>query len=175
MSARVREKERPTLQRRLEERKEAIVGRWLDAALSAYPADGSAFFKRGPDRFANPVGHSVREGTSQLYDALVRGVAGPELDEHLRDMLRIRAVQEMPASTAVGFVMDLKAAVRAELGEDDAALTAELARLDERIDRLALAAFDVYVEFRDELARIRIREVQRKVSWIVDRLNGSHR
>lgn len=175
MNTRVRGTGRSTLRQRLEERKEAIVGRWLDAALSAYPADGSAFFKRRRDQFANPVGHSIREGTRGLFDGLLQDASGPELDEHLRDMLRIRAVQEMPASTAVGFVMDLKAAVRAELDEDDAALAAELARLDERIDRLALAALDIYVEFRDELARIRIREVQRKVSWIVDRLNGSDR
>jgi len=41
------------------------------------------------------------------------------------------------------------------------------------IDALALAAFDIYVELREELARIRIREMQRKVSWILERLNRS--
>jgi hypothetical protein len=176
MRARVRETGGATLQHTLEQRKDAIVGRWLDAALSAYPADGGAFFKRGRDRFANPVGHSVREGTRRLFDALIQGTTGPELDELLRDMLRIRAVQEMAPSTAVGFVLDLKTAVRAELGAPgEPSRETALAALDDRIDRLALAAFDIYVEFRDELARIRIREVQRKVSWIVDRLNGSER
>lgn len=173
MSVRARHSEKEaSLRHRLEGRKDSIVEHWLDAALSAYPSDGGAFFKDRSDPFANPVGHSLREGTRRLFDALVEGASGPELDGHLRQMLRIRAVQEMAASAAVGFVLDLKQAVRAELdASEDPGLAPELASLDDRIDRLALAAFDIYVECRDELARIRIREVQRKVAWIVDRLN----
>jgi hypothetical protein len=156
----------------LQDRKEAIVGRWSDDVLAAYPADGGAFFKRQKDRFANPVGHTVREGTRALFDALVEEGGEAVLRTPLEDMLKVRAVQQFPASTAVGFVLRLKGAVRAELGEERRRqLAAELDRFEERVDRLALIAFDVFVECREQLARVRIDELQRKVSWIVGQLN----
>jgi hypothetical protein len=92
----------------------------------------------------------------------------------LGDLLRIRAVQQMPASTAVGFVLDLKALVRDQLaaaGREDADRPG-LRAFEDRVDQLALRAFDVYVAFREELSRLKVREAQRHVSWIVDRLNA---
>ncbi|MEJ2187543.1 MAG: RsbRD N-terminal domain-containing protein, partial [Gemmatimonadota bacterium] len=160
-----------SLQAVLQERKDAIVGRWSDEVLAAYPADGGAFFKRQKDRFANPVGHTVREGTRALFDALVDGSDGAALRGPLEDMLKVRAVQQFPASTAVGFVLRLKGAVRAELGDRRGDLIHELDRFEEAVDRLALIAFDVFVDCREQLANVRIRELQRKVSWIVGQLN----
>ncbi len=161
-----------SLQAVLQDRRDAIVGRWSDEVLAAYPADGGAFFKRQKDRFANPVGHTVREGTRALFDALLDGADEAAVRQPLEDMLKVRAVQQFPASTAVGFVLRLKGAVRAELGEDRRrTLALELDGFEEQIDRLALVAFDVFVECREQLARVRIGEMQRKVSWIVGQLN----
>ncbi len=162
----------------LEEREDAIVERWLDRVLAAYPADGGAVFKRRTNQFANPVGHTAREGTRSLYRTLrVESPDEEAVERALGDLLRIRAVQQMPASTAVGFVLDLKSVVRAELAAIDGADGAEVDRpglraFEARVDRLALQAFDVYVAFREELSRLRVREAQRHVAWIVDRLNG---
>lgn len=166
------------LQEILEGRKDAIVEQWLDCVLDAYPADGSAVFKRRANQFANPVGYTSREGVRTLFSALVHGREDPEDDPagrtaHLRDILRIRAVQEMPPSEAVGFVLELKALVRTELEASDRDVDpAALRALEARIDRLALDAFDVYVAFREQLAGLKVKEARRHVSWIVDRLNG---
>jgi hypothetical protein len=161
-----------SLQAVLQDRRDAIVVRWSDEALAAYPADGGAFFKRQKDRFANPVGHTVRVGTRALFDALVNGGEEAAVREQLEAMLKVRAVQQFPASTAVGFVLGLKGAVRAELGEvRRRELAAELERFEAQVDRLALVAFDVFVDCREQLARVRISEMQRKVSWIVGQLN----
>ena len=167
--------ERLMLRQVLEEREDAIVEQWLDRVLAAYPADGGAVYKRRTDQFANPVGHAAREGTRTLFRTLQSDVPEPEgLEEALGDLLRIRAVQQMPASTAVGFVLDLKAVVREQV---KAAGKADLDRpglraFEDRVDRLALRAFDLYVAFREELSRLKVREAQRHVSWIVDRLNA---
>lgn len=164
-----------SLQELLQHRRDAIVERWFDEVLAAYPTEGGAFFKRQKDQFANPVGHSGREGTGGLFDALLSGADAEATQRLLADMLRIRAIQELPPSTAVGFVLGLKGAVRAEVTEaqQDLALALELADFEERIDALALLAFDVYAGFREQLAQIHVYELQRKVSWIIDRLNGS--
>lgn len=159
----------------LEEREDVIVERWLDCVLAAYPADGGAVFKRLTDPFANPVGSTARDGTRALFRALRGEEATPEeLVEHLEGTLRIRAVQAMPASVAVGFVMELKRLVRAELRSHGmmAADPTELRAFEDGVDRLALLAFDVYTRCREDVANVRLREANRKVDWIVDRLNG---
>lgn len=160
----------------LEEREDAIVEQWLDCVLAAYPADGGAVFKRRTDRFANPVGSTARAGTRALFRGLRSGGSDlKELAAHLEGTLRIRAVQSMPASTAVGFILDLKRVVRAELKRHGmlGADPTELRAFEDRVDRLALIGFDVYTHCREEIAQLKIREAQRKVSWIVDRLNGA--
>ena len=156
----------------LEDREDVIVERWLDRILTAYPAEGADAFKRGRDRFGNPVGHTAREATRALLGALVADEPTPEALTTLSDLLRVRAVQQMPASVAVGFILELKAVVRAELSAWwSSELDAALRDLEDRIDRLTLDAFDIYVGFRDELAHLKVREAQRHVAWIVERLN----
>ncbi|MFO7892701.1 MAG: RsbRD N-terminal domain-containing protein [Longimicrobiales bacterium] len=163
------------LQEILEGREDALVERWLDYVLAAYPADGSAVFKRRTDRFANPVGHTSRTSVEALYRSVVRGdEESAERTAHLENVVRIRAVQEMAPSEAVGWVLELKRVIRAELEArgESGRHGAELRALEVRIDDLALEAFDLYVAFREELARLKVKEARRHVSWIVDRLNG---
>ena len=154
---------------------EAIVRRWLEAVLSSYAASASAAFARQPDPFANPVGHSLRQGTLAIYQALLADDPAESIGGQLHEIISIRAVQEMSASKAVGFVFQLRTAVRAELGAaaDQPALAAELARLDAAIDRVGLLAFDIYVECRERVCQLRINEVNRRVSWIAQKMNLS--
>lgn len=162
------------LRKILEKREDAIVEQWLDCILAAYPADGGAVFKRRTSQFANPVGYTAREAARTLLRTLRSEASAPsELAAPLADVLRIRAVQEMPPSDAVGFVLDLKGVVRAELESHRSADPAELRAFEDRVDRLALEAFDRYVAFREELARLKVKEARRHVSWIASRLNGT--
>ena len=54
----------------------------------------------------------------------------------------------------------------------DARLLAELTELERQIDRVALAAFDVFVQCREQVYELRVNEVKRRVSWVVNRMNG---
>lgn len=162
-----------TLTEILRLKSDAIAQRWARVALGAYPDDSARLFRREKDPFANPVGHSVREGTRAILHGVIEGRDQSELRRHLDDVIRIRAVQQMTPSRAVGFVFDLKSAIRAELGEEDgdAGFVDQLAQLDEQIDRLALAAFDVYAECRQRVSDLKVNEVKRSVSWVIDRMN----
>lgn len=161
------------LQAILEEREDALVEAWLDRVLAAYPADGGAVFKRLTNQFANPVGHTSRDAVRILFRALASDAPDPLYGEALADVLRIRAVQEMAPSVAVGWVLELKTLVRDELSAWwSSEISVALQSFDERVDRLALEAFDLYVVFREELASLKVKEARRHVSWIVDRLNG---
>ncbi len=176
----------------LEERKAAIVKRWLADVLATYPDDASAVFKRQKDPFANPIGHSLREGTREILDALCSEADcdTTKLDkirEHLHEIVKIRAVQEFSASHAVRFVFQLKDAVRAELaapikgmtlenaGGKDSQLASDmakdLAKLEGQVDEIALAAFDIFVKNREQVYELRVNEAKRRVSWVIDKLN----
>ncbi len=165
----------------LERHKEGIIRRWFERALEAYPADATRAFSRRNDPFTNPVGHSLHVGTRGIFEALLEGThSGLKVTESeagcqcLRDVIRIRAVQEMPASQAVSFVFDLKEAVRAELGSavDERQFACDLALLERRIDEAALFAVDELVRCREQVCELRVNEVKRRVSWLMGKLNG---
>ena len=162
-----------TLQQILQARRNAIAQRWLDGALQTYPKDSAALFAREKDPFANPVGHSLREGIQGILDDLLGGRDVEQSSERLRDMMKIRAVQQFTASQAVGFVFLVKEAVRAELGEAAAEpqLSQELTKLESQIDRIALAAFDCYVACRQQVYELRVNELKRQIPWAVSRMN----
>jgi len=161
-----------TLAEWLEANQDAILQRWLADTLAGYPEDAAVAFARQKDPFANPVGASLREGTRGIIEALVDGTDPDGVQSHLEKIIKIRAVQEFSASQAVGFVFGLKEAVRAELGRaaGDSGLAAEWAKLDGRIDRIALAAFDVFVRCREQVCQLRINDVKRNVSWVLEKM-----
>ena len=163
------------LREHLRQRKEAVIQRWTDGILATYPGDAAGAFGREQDRFANPVGHSVRVGTRGIVEALCNGLDAGEIRASLREIIKVRAVQQFSPSQAVSFVFHLKSVIRAELdglarGPDAAA---ELAALDGEIDRIALAAFDIFEQCREQVYRLRVEEVKRRVAWVVGKMNQS--
>jgi hypothetical protein len=161
------------LRDRLRERSSAIAGRWLGDTLNTYSGDASAAFKRQKDPFANPVGHALRVGLNAVVAALVEGEEPDEICPHLDEIIRIRAIQEFAPSEALSFVFLLKEATRAELGKavGEPSVAAELAEFEGRIDRIGLLAFDSYVASREKVYQLRVNEVKRGVSKIVQRMN----
>jgi hypothetical protein len=157
----------------LRQRIDTVAGRWVEDVLSAYPADSASLFRREQDPFANPLGHGVREGTRGLLEALSGEVDSDQVRKHLDEIIRIRAVQQLPPSQALSFVFSLKTILRRELPEarKDPKLAQELEEMEARIDRVALRAFDLYSDCREEVSQLRISEVKRQVSWVMEKIN----
>jgi len=162
-----------TLGKLLQTDKDAIVRRWLEDALASYSEEAAVAFGRQKDPFSNPVGHSLRVGTGLIVEELFNGMDAEKIYQSLHEIIKIRAVQQMTASQAVGFIFLLKDAVRAELGDavSEPRLATELVELEKRIDSIALAAFDVFVKHREHLSELRINEVKRRISWVVEKMN----
>ena len=158
----------------LRSRKDALVERWLDEVLDTYPDRGAELFRQQQDPFANPVGHALKTSTRGIVESLLSG--SPDdgaVRRHLNEMIKVRAVQQFAPSEAVGILFRLKSAIRAELAEapEDPESSAELTELDQDIDRIALLAFDVFVQHREQIYQLRVNEMKRRVSWVVERLN----
>jgi hypothetical protein len=136
-----------------------VLERWFQAVLATYPEETARFLAGGADPFANPVGHTVRVGLEKLYDRFVADVPADELSAAIDGIVRIRAVQEFSPSAAVGFVYALRKILREELADAGLAPAGREA-LENGVDRLALVAFDVYMQCREKIFEIRVREIK---------------
>jgi hypothetical protein len=72
-------------------------------------------------------------------------------------------VQDFSPAQAVGFILTLKVSMRTVLmsAQLESVPVDDWVAIEERIDSLLLLAFDVYVEFHERLATIRINEIKR--------------
>jgi len=158
-----------TLQEMLLEHRPTILERWLDSIIESYPAETAKFLKRESDRFLNPVAYEFREGIRDIYDALTRGAETEKLFPLLDRVIRIRAVQDLSASHAVGFVFSLKRVLREDLAAacDRNGLAKELEEFDSRIDGLALVCFDVYTKRREKLYELKVKEMRTRLSGLL--------
>ena len=96
-----------------------------------------------------------------------------EISPFLDKVIRIRAVQDFTPSQALAFIFDLKRLVREELGGEirEGQLSEELRRFEEEIDKVGLLALDIYMKCREEIYEVRVKEVKRSVSRLIDRAN----
>ncbi len=155
------------LARKITERRNEILERWIDGIIGGYPEETSRFLRSQEDRFANPVGAGLREGLAELLDGVFTGTEPDELKSALDRVIRVRAVQDFEPSTAVSFVFDLKDLLHecAGAGADES-----LGELDLRIERLGLCAFDVYMRCREDMWKIRAREIRNQSVGIMERV-----
>ena len=157
----------------IELRKDTIVERWVDAALSSYPSESAALFRQQQDPFANPLGHGVREGIRGVIETILNGMDPEELRARLDEIVRLRAVQQLTPAAALSFVFSLRSIVREVIPEAvvESRYRKGLSELDDKIDAIALAAFDVYAARREEVSQLRINEVKRQVAWVLQKMN----
>ncbi len=151
----------------LTEKKKDILALWIERTLDSYAAP--EFFKKANDPFANPVGSNISTGLTAIYEALLAGT--PEAYPYpLDQVVRIRAVQEFTPSQAVAPFLELKWVIKQIFSGDKNTrpLLGNLDTLDCEIDRIALAAFDLYSECREQLYRNRIHEIKSGRSILTD-------
>ena len=128
----------------------------IEGIIEGYPEETGKFLRSKKDRFANPVGAGLREGLAELLDGIFNGVEPDELTSALDRVIRVRAVQDFEPSAAVSFVFDLKRllvdGIRQEMGHR------------------GLCAFDVYMRCREDMWRIRAREIRNQSVGIMERV-----
>lgn len=140
----------------LSQHREAIVAEWVARTIASYPEQTGRFLLQEKDRFRNPVGYLLREGLPALFDELNGEWRRQSVEGILEPLIRLRAVQDFTAGQAVGFIFLLKQVLR-EHG------VAPGEQVFERIDQLALLAFDLFMKCREETYEIRAREAQRRL------------
>ncbi|MBN2326979.1 MAG: RsbRD N-terminal domain-containing protein [Candidatus Omnitrophica bacterium] len=157
----------------LRQKESAILEQWLQEMLAQYPADASGFFRKERDPFANPVGDGMRKGVRALLHLLLDNGADEDFIQALDSIVRIKAVQEFTPSEAVAFVFLLKPVIRRQLSESSNQELDwnEILLLESRIDRMALIAFNIYMQCRESLYKIKADQVRNMSFKLLQRSN----
>ena len=169
------EDDRPTRGSWLAAQRGVLLADWLARTLETYPAATRDFLAGEKDSFRNPVGHTLRERLASLLEGLLGAQEVTDLVPNLEPVVRLRAVQDFTPGEALSFLFLLKDVVREEMARLGESASTETKRLEARIDRLALAAFDLYVKCREEICTIQVNEAKRSLFVQLRRAGGRGR
>jgi len=153
--------------------KDKIIERWVKLIVETYPSQGSSFLLQQTDRFQNPVGYTITTETEAMFNSFLKDDIENTGVIALDNLIRIRTVQDFTAAEAVGFVFSLKQAIREvieENSQNDFSFK-EILSLENRIDHLALKAFDSYMNCRDRINDIRVKDIKRQARLFTDANN----
>lgn len=142
-------------------RRAALVQTWYEATLRSYfPTADAAFL--GHASFAHPVGQNFHQAMTAIIDGLADGLAREAFAAPLDRIIRILAVQELPAGMSVRFL----ALLRRQLLAEAALSPAEKSALADRIDDLTETAVEIWLECRETLYTLRINELRKRIQLL---------
>jgi len=144
--------------------KSSIISKWIKLILDSYSTESSKFFNLEKNHFSNPVGSTISTNATSIYDEIVGSRDFEKITLFLTDIIKIRAIQDFSPSEATRFIFLLKKVIREELNEEfnQEKLLAEFVELESDIDRVALIAFDLFMESREKVFQIRMNEARAK-------------
>ncbi len=148
----------------LNKNRSVIIEKWIQSVFNTYQQETAKFLNQQKNRFSNPVGHIVTSNIEKIYDEMVNDNDIEKIKLSLNDIIKIRAVQDFSPSQALAFVYSLKEIIFEEVKHEivDEKKYGELLAIESRIDNIALAGFDLFMDAREKLFQIRIKEVKSK-------------
>ena len=154
----------------LNKKKSAIVRNWIELILNSYPAEAANFLKLKKNQFSNPIGYTITTNAEKIFDELINERDFENIKLLLDEIIKIRAVQSFSPSQAVGFILDLKKAIRDELKVElsEKTISDELLNFELFIDQVVLLGFDLYMESREKVFKIRVNEIRSKSFKAID-------
>ncbi len=153
------------LKQRLIEKKSVILRTWYEAILAMPGGKTSDLLEKQKALKTGAAGRNLAQEIEGLFDALLQGVIPDEVSRSLDSMMGTMAADNFKASEAVAFILEVKKAVRKELGNEvinDPHLQEELAAWDSVVDDLALFAFDIYARSRESVLELKADEAKKE-------------
>ncbi len=167
----MKSQDKQTLEDLLQENRSQLVQEWYEQAYCSYPGETAKFLKRQKDEFANPVGATFSKELEKIFDELLLEESTDNLPNSIDAIVRVRAVQDFPPSSAVAFFQELKEVVRQKLGAQiqKYGLQQELYLFESKVDQLSLLVFDIYMKCREKLWELKAKEAQLRTKNLLRR------
>jgi len=146
----------------LNKKKSLIVRSWTELIFNSYPAEAANFLVSKKNQFSNPIGYTVTTNAEKIFDELITDCDFEKIKLLLDDIIKIRAVQNFSPSQAVNFLLDLKKAIRDECKTElsDKNFSDALSDFELLIDKMLIIGFELYMEAREKVFKIRINEIK---------------
>ncbi|MCW8824183.1 MAG: RsbRD N-terminal domain-containing protein [Ignavibacteriaceae bacterium] len=146
----------------LNKKKSLIVHNWTELIFNSYPSEAVNFLSSKKNQFSNPIGYTVTTNTEKIFDELINDCDFNKIKLLLDEIIKIRAVQSFPPSQAVYFLLDLKKAIRDECKAEllNKNVSDELADFELLIDKMLIIGFELYMEAREKVFKIRVNEIK---------------
>ena len=160
-----------TLTELLAEKKTIILDRWLGRILEAYPPDTQTFFRENKSPYSNPIGFTLRKGMEGIIDQILRPLSVEEARAILEPFMKVRAVEDLPPSGRVDFILPLREIVSEIVREEKRKdfLGQEWLDLNSRISRFALLGMNLYSECREKVNQLRIKGWEKRAGEVQGR------
>lgn len=157
-------------------KKSVIVQKWIEQVLKTYSSETSNFLKLEKNQFSNPVGFTIRSNAEVIFNEFIAETNFEKISSALNDIIKIRAIQDFSPSKAVAFVLLLKKIIYDELEDDlkDKDIFYEFLRMESIIDRIALMAFDLYMDCREKVNQIRINQIKSGSISFMDKIGNQN-
>ena len=134
---------------------------WYDTTMQSYFPDSDEEFRRNTG-FANPVGQAFQEAMATILDGLAAGTNVADFTAPLDRIVRVLAVQGLPAGVAIRFLFVLR-----NLLEKNAELAVgEKKQWLARLDELAELSVEIWCECRETLSQLRINELRSRIQQL---------
>ncbi len=160
----------------LARQKDTILEEWRAAIYALFPFGTKGFLRSQDDKFANPVGHTTKEATAVLLEAVLHKSIPDEasVQKALEDFMRMLSVQDLRIEQISGVFFLLKPILRkvffVEICEKESLSKdtfQDFLALESRIDSLSLMAFALCEKQKTAIADRRIDEVKRQQSTLL--------
>jgi hypothetical protein len=158
----------------LADQRDTLVKKWLNGILQTYPESTTKFLSQEKDPFRNPIGRTLEENLTAIFDGLIQSKDTASLAPMLDNIVRMRAVQDFNAGQAVSFLFLLKRILREECRADLSRCPGDFADLEVRIDALTLLAFDLYMKCRERVFEIKVNEAKRSMFMLEKTFQSGH-
>lgn len=146
------------------------IAGWLDALMRTYSKESARFFKDTRDPFANPVGATLEKGIGELFDVVTADTFDSEAAKTaLEPIVRVRAIQELPPSEALGFIAEIKSIIEKDCPDNNQERTvADKKRcIAGNADKAMLVAFDLYMACKKQVYNLRARQARDSVRQLL--------
>ena len=154
----------------LNKRKSLIVRSWTELIFNSYPAEAMNFLSSKKNQFSNPIGYTITTNSEKIFDELINECDFEKIKILLEDIIRIRAVQSFSPSQAVYFLFDLKKAIRNECKVEllNKSVSDELSDFEFLIDKMMIMGFELYMQAREKVFKIRVDELKSRSSKAIE-------
>ncbi len=152
---------------------EKILLLWLNEFLKHHGIDSVAVSRTVDDKFLNPAGHIIKATTNSLFKAIMgEDIEQEKILKDMQELMRLQAIQQLSPAQALFPLIAIKEHLY-DIGKELFSHSSNKIAFEQykemtgRVDTLMLMAFDIYTQDKEDLFRIRIKEVKNAQSQIL--------